>query len=457
MQQIITIYDYLLLPFYLLLFFFIIRKKAKKYQGSKLKRIFLIGFALHMAGSILHSLVIQYYYGYSDAFGFYLGGNVISESIKKDFSAFRYFFLSGKEIVNAATLSGYPDVIPVSMPNDSNASVMKISAIISFFTFNKYMIIALVLGFFSFIGTWKLFKVANEILKSRHTVLLAWGILYTPSIWFWSSGLLKESICFGCLGLVILYLYEIFVKKMFSLRKILLMFILLFILTTIKSYITAILFVSLFIALVFELIKKIKNLLLRYAVVLGLIILFINIFAFSDADIVVQDIITDTYSQIQMFQSNYEKTGEEEDSKGTIAGFLSFATRDAAPSINEILLSSPMAIFTCLYRPFLWESKKVIILFASLEATLTLFFTLFVLWKTRVYRFFIYTFSNFYSIFCFLFSIFFALVVGFTTYNFGTMVRYKIILLPFYFFLLVYVYDMHLRRKLTPAESHNDL
>ncbi|MEI7736988.1 MAG: hypothetical protein WCI49_16075, partial [Ferruginibacter sp.] len=56
-------------------------------------------------------------------------------------------------------------------------------------------------------------------------------------------------------------------------------------------------------------------------------------------------------------------------------------------------------------------------------------------------------FSNSFYLFSFLVSILFALVIGFTTFNFGSIVRYKIILLPFYYFMLVGIYTKLEERK----------
>jgi len=62
------------------------------------------------------------------------------------------------------------------------------------------------------------------------------------------------------------------------------------------------------------------------------------------------------------------------------------------------------------------------------------------LFKLKFYRFFIEIFNNPFVLVSFIITIFFALIIGFTTYNFGTMARYKIILIPFYFFTLVSLY-----------------
>jgi hypothetical protein len=74
--------------------------------------------------------------------------------------------------------------------------------------------------------------------------------------------------------------------------------------------------------------------------------------------------------------------------------------------------------------------------------------------KLKFFGFFRELFSNPFVLVSFIISIFFALVIGFTTYNFGTMARYKIILLPFYFFTLVSLYSAYLDKKDKTEKAH---
>ncbi|MEO7044609.1 MAG: hypothetical protein ABI091_04830, partial [Ferruginibacter sp.] len=111
------------------------------------------------------------------------------------------------------------------------------------------------------------------------------------------------------------------------------------------------------------------------------------------------------------------------------------------PSLSSLILKSPYVVFSCMFRPFLWESRKVIILFTSLETTLALVLTIFVMFKVKIFNFFRVILTTPYLLFCFTISILFALIIGFTTFNFGTMIRYKIIFLPFYYFMLVNIYS----------------
>jgi len=143
-------------------------------------------------------------------------------------------------------------------------------------------------------------------------------------------------------------------------------------------------------------------------------------------------------AQMDTFYQNYQTTLKQDESSR--AG-VKFNEIDA--SLGGLLMHSPSAIFTCLYRPFIWESRKFIMLLSSLESMLMLFSTLFLLFKMRFFGFFSALLSNQYLIFSLVLTILFALIIGFTTYNFGTIVRYKIMLLPFYYFMLVQLYSIY--------------
>lgn len=441
----ITIFDYLLLPVYLYIFYLIIKKRAIQLSNAELMKIFMTAFFLRMLGSVAYSMMVQYYYGYGDSFTFYSGSNFLRDQVMQDAGNIKYFFASAAEVfkwynfeVGDISLAGYFSIT-------SNLFIMKISAIVSLVAFNKFLIISIIFGFFSFSGQWRLFQVFNEILGGKHQKLLAWAVLYTPSIWFWGSGLMKESICLGGLGYIIHFLYKIFVKKKFVLRDLLVLIFLFYIVNSIKSYIIIILVISLATILFFSLIDSVKNIVFKSFLVITFIlgsIIVAYVFNFSDQ---LQILAEESKVQIQTFQHNYQATNREDESSR--AGV---EVKEIDASLSGLLLHSPVAIFTCLFRPFIWESRKIIILFTSLESMLLLLTTLYLLFKLKFFGFFKAIFGDRYLLFCFVMSMLFALIIGFTTYNFGTMVRYKIMLLPFYYFMLVQLYAIYKNKYLKP-------
>ena len=407
-MEIITQYDFFLLPLYLLIFYLIVLKRSKKYAAMGLKKTFLLAFWLRMAGSVFYCLLIQYYYGYGDTFGFYNGGNVLSGMIHQDITAVKYLFYPAKDVINAAKAMGFADTIPVSMPNDSNAFIMKVSAVLSFFTFNKYMLISVCFGFFSFIGIWKLFYVFYQMNDKKNVRLLSFFVLFLPSLWFWGSGLLKEPICVGALGIIIYLFYKNFIEKRFSFRDMFVIICMLVMLTIVKNYITAILLLSLLVALFYKLIAKVKILIFRILIFSILVVAITIALITLDVSSYIKDFVNDSVTQIQLFQKGYQSSQEMDD----VGSKATFAISSIDPSLESILINSPGVIGTCMFRPFIWESQKAIILVASLEAMFTLLMTVYVIGRLKVLWFFKYIFTDAFLWFCFVFSILFALVIG---------------------------------------------
>ncbi len=436
-MQHIFILDYLLLPLYLAFFYWRVKKMAKKEENTGLRKPLLLAFWLRMVGAIAYSMLIEYYYGYGDSFKFFTGGNFFTDQISQHPSNFSYIFASFSKTsewfdsmsTGISEATGYFDI-------PSNNMVMRISAVVSYLAFHKYLIIALFFAYFSFVGQWKLFLVFDDINKKRNRRLLAFAVLYSPSIWFWGSGLLKDSVCLGSVGIMLYIMYRFFVKKQFSIQSLMLFIFLAYIVSVIKLYITAILLAGLLIMFVPVLLKSIHNKVFRATVLLAMLFTVGLVIAFNDFSGQINIIAEESIAQIKEYQQSYQAVQEADETSK--AGFN---LGEIDPSPMSLLMKSPEVIFSCLFRPFLWESKKVIILFTSLESTLLLFFTLAIMFKWRFIHFFRIIFTTPHLLFCFSISMMFALVIGFTTFNFGTMIRYKIIFLPFYYFMLVNLYS----------------
>ena len=76
---------------------------------------------------------------------------------------------------------------------------------------------------------------------------------------------------------------------------------------------------------------------------------------------------------------------------------------------------------------------------SALECFVQLLFTLYVIFVRRNVFFKMLLDPN--VIFCLVFSLTFAFAVGVSTYNFGTLSRYRIPLLPFYVMALALMFD----------------
>ena len=282
--------------------------------------------------------------------------------------------------------------------------------------------------------------------KDKHLKLLAWGVLYMPSVWFWGSGLMKDSVCLGGIGFIIHYMYRLFIKKEFSVKSIIALIALIYIVGNIKSYIIIVLAIGLAVFVFYKFVTPFKNVVIRGFIILIFLTVIITVAFVTNFGEQLQELADESKVQVDAYQRNYDAVqNEDERSRGSVK------SGEIDASITGLILHSPIAIFTCLFRPFIWESRKIFILFSSFESLLLLLCTVYVIIKLRFLGFFREVFNNPYILTSFFIAVLFALIIGFTTYNFGTMARYKIVLLPFYFFTLVYLYTIYSEKPKNPV------
>jgi len=93
---------------------------------------------------------------------------------------------------------------------------------------------------------------------------------------------------------------------------------------------------------------------------------------------------------------------------------------------------APQAIVVALFRPFLWESRNPTMLLSAIEATYFIVLTIRIFFRVGVGKTLRAIVSSPVLTLCFVFSLIFAISVGISSGNFGTLVRYKIPLMPFY-------------------------
>lgn len=118
---------------------------------------------------------------------------------------------------------------------------VRIVAVMKFLTGADYWILSVYFSMFSFLGC---FYFSDQLSQWNEKLKMpaVFGFLYFPSIVFWSSGLLKESLAFGALSIILgCYVYW-FKLRSFSIRVVLLATLGLIILVSLKYYIAAVLF-----------------------------------------------------------------------------------------------------------------------------------------------------------------------------------------------------------------------
>ena len=103
-------------------------------------------------------------------------------------------------------------------------------------TFSSYLLTTVLLDWIAYAGIWKLFLVFTDHYPNRKN-LFALAILFFPSVIFWGSGILKDTITLSCTGWVVYCIHKIFVQKKKTIGLYIPLFLNLFIIFFIKPYV----------------------------------------------------------------------------------------------------------------------------------------------------------------------------------------------------------------------------
>lgn len=431
--------DLILFPLYVLLFYIFFWWRRKYIKDPILKKYHKQGFWIKVVGTIaftiFHTKISQ-----GDSTDLYFAEGInIAEMIKADLSNIKWIIMAGKDFDQTLLSNPYNEGYFAS---ESNFFVTRLVTILAFFSFNSYFVINLFFSMMSFSGIWKLYRFFYEQYPHLHKQL-AVAILYLPTFVFWSSGILKDPLCTGLLGWLSYSVYNLLYKKEAIVKNILIALFCAYIIGVIKSYIL-ISYLPLFILyLVLSNISQIKRTFFRVVAFVGLFV-FVILGFFFVSDKLQEELgnlaIDKLAETIKVQQTSFIDMSDKAES--------SFSLGVEFDGTNQSLLRmAPAAIVATLFRPFLWESKKLSTLLSSLESLALMIFTAFVFLRAGPLVFVSSIFRNPMIMFCFFFSVLFALFVGAITLNFGTLVRYKIPCMPFYIIALVLILDMSRKRK----------
>ncbi len=439
-MQAIKAIDYYLLPIYILLATLLIRAlKTKLNPDRSTYKIYYISFFLKLSGALLFAIIIQYYYGIADSLTYFLQAKNLHDNVVSDISNIKYFFCT---LEDYQTINNSLNDNLTSIPYDhSGLMIVRITALFSFLSFNTYLTSTVFFALFSFIGMWAIYLTFISIIPALKKQF-AWGILFLPGVIFWSSGILKDTLAMTALGLLFYCFYQYFIFKKRRIIYLITIIISIYIIYVVKYYIItafAITFLVVGALYIFFKIKPLQKRLFFSIILIGLLVLIV----FTNnslADLISNfstDMITGNIQKMQRLYVDNREAGEGNFSIGTIT-----------PTPAGILAKVPVAIGTVLYRPFIWETRSFIMLFSGLENIILLILSMIVIFKAGVFNSFRLIATSSLLQFCFFFTIIFATIVGLTTFNFGTMLRYKVPCMPFYTcFLILLNYYALLKKK----------
>lgn len=434
--------DFILFPIYFFIFFLIIRRRLKKITDPVLAVYYKRAFLIRMLACVAFSVFVVFI-SMGDSFSIYYTEalNIFRLSLKDPSIIGRMIFIPVKDI--DPTLFTKETGGAVVFFDENNYMIVRLTAIILFLSFGKYLIANLFFAMLAFEGCWRLYRFFYEQFPALHKEF-AYAILYLPTFIFWSSGISKEVLCISGIGFITYGLYAVFVKRTDVGLNIFLVLAFSYLLVNVKIYILLSYIPFLIYYIAANRVSVIKNSLFK--VLFGPIAVTLVLTGFAALVINNEDqlglyAVNDLTQSIQIQQYNFQmqenvaesnfQLGAEFD--GTAGGFVKVI---------------PFAVSASLFRPFIWESKKLSTLLSSLESLVFMFLTLYVIFKAGLFNFFRLIFQKPIITYCFFFAFLFSAFIGATTLNFGSLVRYKIPCLPFYIVsLFLILYYTEIRKK----------
>lgn len=409
-------------------------------QGLLVKILGSVAFALYYANYLYGGDTVSYWYG-AEALKnlFYQNPLLYFQEMFGETNWVNYFNRYNE-------FTGWP---PSSIYRSArHFNTCRIASIFAIIVPNSFIGVTLLMGFISYIATFKLYLTFVRNFPQLEKQLRL-GILYVPSVVFWCSGIMKDTIVLTGVCYIV-YETDKFLNS--NKKKSLLLFFIRLIfwgwlIFLVKPYVIIAMAPAWLAWMNYETIRKIKSKVLKYfllpIVVFGTFLLAFNLYdkfsakgEFSAENIVEKAMVSRRDFATNVTYSNNRANVEVIEK----------------PTIRNLIRVMPESIIMGLFRPFIWEARSPAIFITALENFFILLYFLVALFKLKLLGLISFIRSHPLLLFSVFFSIVLALVVGFTTPLFGALVRFRTPFLPFWVsFMIVAIYHT---RSLTKIKKY---
>lgn len=408
------------------------------------RRYFFPALLVKILGAIALGFIYQFYYNGGDTFNFHThGSRHIWEAFMDDpMKGLKLMFGSKDDWVG---IYDYASQITFFRDRPSYA-VVQIAAIFDLITFSSYAGTAVLFSIWSFAGSWALYITFYQRYSQLH-FYLALCALFIPSVVFWGSGILKDTLVLGALGLATYSIDLLGNQKRIKVSAVLILMLSFYIIFSVKLFILQAFLPAIILWILYKKIVDSPSVVVRVLVFPFLILggIFISYkmvikVGENDARYAIDNIART--AKITAYDIGFY-TGRDAGSR--------YSLGELDGTFSNMITKAPQAINVSLFRPYLWEVRNPLMLLSALEGTVLLAMVLYILFFVKLNIFSI--LNNPDIVFALVFSLIIAFAVGITSYNFGTLTRYRIPMLPYFTISLVLLYFRNSERKLARLEA----
>lgn len=385
--------------------------RLQKYSNGNL-RIFWFAFFIKLfAGWCLGALYL-YYYSANDTWLLYEEAQKLSAVFRTDTTRFfSLLWFDDSEVLQSLGL----------ISQDRSLFFIRVIAILNIIGLNSYWVVSAYCSLIAFTAAWHLHHQVS--LFTGQTVASAIAFLFCPSVVFWSSGIIKETLALAGIFVLAAVLISWVHHKRLIWWQVVLLFPAFYVAWGLKYYWAAV-FVgaSVSVFLFYQLNAQFKWM-SSYRFPLWLLLFVMFIFG---ASLVHPNFYIERFLEVVV--SNHDLFVQVSNSEDII--HYSHLNK----SWWSLILNSPLALASALFRPFVWEASGWTGAFAAIENLVLLIFFLVALRNIPILG------KSPHRVLAWgviAYILVLAIFLALSTPNFGTLSRYRVGFLPFFVFLIL--------------------
>jgi hypothetical protein len=315
-----------------------------------------------------------------------------------------------------------PVDLRMMFPGESRTEFfVSIVRLVNRMTAYNYWLSSLWFSFFSFWCSYRLVMKLDSVIPWSKVASRV-GLLFFPSVVFWSSGIVKETLAFGAVAMLAFYFLSLIRGQRITWRSLIGIIFFLWLLLNLKYYWAAVLIPSMIAGLVVHWAVEKKT---RNPWILATSWLAVFLLSSIAASFTHPNFYMDRFLSVIIDNYNAFKSMSRPDN---VINYYHLSA-----NWSSILVNSPLALFFGLFRPTIFDASSPTAIAAGIENLLLLILVLYKIRSMRMpiaeNRLIAFTASVYIVVLC----VFLAL----STPNLGTLSRYRIGFLPFFVVLIL--------------------
>jgi hypothetical protein len=389
-------------------------------RSENLKAVYWSALLFKLIAAIALGLIYTHYYMVGDTLIYFRDASVLAEHFYEDTSGYFSFLVNHYE---------REEVLAKLIFKEPRALLMvKIVSIFCLISFSNYWIVALYFAFVSFLGAWYLTRKIQRYFPTLLPVAAA-VFLFFPSVVFWSSGIIKETLAMASIFFLSGIFLTIWYGDKIKIVEWLLIFVAAWLAWSLKYYFAAVFFAVTINTILFKFVAKlVKPMRFLTETILWLLLFIIPLVVVTQlhpnfALRKLFGVVVDNYNDFISFSSPED--------------VVQFS--NLTPDFRGVLSNSPWALTSGLFRPFIWEANTFFQTVVAIENTVLL---IGMMYASVVVRKFVTARHRMLIFSCCVYIIFLCIFITLSTPNFGTLSRYRVAYIPYFAFLLLCIPDV---------------